>query len=564
MVVLILFFRFRKYIFTLEEGLKLITTEALSADHWYMTRYYEKDAWLEEPKPQRIKHRLDKVLFLLSPIFAIAAQCYTFYLTYTVIVASSPTSGTIFPGVSSTSATYILVQALYYINLIVPYVVNISIAIMLIVYILILLFTKYFLIFHWMAKALLFYNLLACMPSAATLLALVTLSLNQSISVEAAVWLSACIPFLAFLPTFMYFFTRSPSMLLQEITGVIRNFLQVCLNFLSPSKIYRAFHVLSITFGVCGLLLLLFGLPLSWLTVDFNMDVNLTALKALHTSLNTKIESIEATFENVLGSLSCVPLGNTIDNKATLDQLKTDNPQCFDGSNSTDANCPLIVSAYNNATDTTQYDNKCISDDVVCAAFMAMIVAGFALIVIPFSGAAGKAMVTAARIMKKMADLMKTLGKVRSKVVTYKKLLTNLAAILKKVTWVVAFVVTSEYLLILLPCVALGAICLSIGFFKRVQIEGLFNRSMLSFISIGFVVTNIPIGLFVWFAAPLLQSVLDIAPLFDVTVSEETGWKMIKVAYACSSLSALLMWIYAAGLYFTSYYISYIEFWQVI
>ncbi|KAJ8321188.1 hypothetical protein KUTeg_001313 [Tegillarca granosa] len=470
--------RFRKKIFTLEEGLKSKTSEALSADHWYMLRYYEKDNWFDEPKKQGIKHRVGRVLFLLSPIVAIASQCFTFYLSYSVIVASSPTSGTIFPGVSST-------------------------------------------IFHWMVKLLLFYNLLSCMPSAATLSALVTLSMNQSISTEAAIWLSACLPFLAFLPIIWYLVTRGRfSTLIREMEDIFHNFLQLCLNFLNPSKIYRAFHILSITFGVCGLLLLLFGLPLSWLTVDFNMDVNLSALKSLHTSLDTKIGSIEATFENILGSLSCVPIGDTIDNQATLDQLKADNPKCFDGSNSTDENCPAIVSAYNNATDTTNYDNSCISDDTVCAAFMAMIIAGFVLAVVPFAGSAGKAMVLAARTMKKMHELMKTLSKVRSKVVTYKKLLSSLASVLQKVTWVVAFVVTSEYLLILLPCVALGAICLSIGFWKRVPIEGLFNRSMLAFISIGFVVTNVPIGLFVWFAAPLLESVLDIAPLFDVTVSD--------------------------------------------
>lgn len=517
-----------------------------------MQRYYEDEDFKQSV--QRPKQRVEKVIMLTLSLCLVTGHVFNLLCNLQVLSLFASSPNNTLPNTTETLEAlldHFLVSEqqntvnnfLYYLDTVTNVGAKLFLSFVLALYIIVRLCQSHFVPVHTAVKVLLFYNLLAALPSDVTVTSLVQ---GRNISADASLWLVACIPLLFLLQAIPYIVTRSMYSLFVELKNALKSFLTLFCNFCHYSKRFRLLHTFSIVFGMCALMFLLLGLPLPWINIDFQPDTDLGVLFDLHGNLLGTIKEVLVPFEKLSG---CITLP---ENKYSeqLKAVKDDQSECFDNNFlvKKPAHCDKLKVAVVNASAAQNSLPNCLPLDD-CPIYLSLMTAGIALAQVPFAGVPGTLMMKMARTVRKLFRLRKKLMKVAGTFQQFESALHDFAIFFKRpiATKVISFTMNIHLLTFFLPCILICIICISTGFWKRQVLKS--GRMKLTYPFLAFLLFSANFATFAlsFCYKPFMVHIFDIVPLVTVEVTESLGWSFIKAALLSSTVSAGLMWINSLG-----------------
>ncbi|KAK3107418.1 hypothetical protein FSP39_014163 [Pinctada imbricata] len=538
---------------------KVIRKKDNHKDHWKMTRYYQRDSFRLDNQTK--KQRAEKILLLVVVAVSLATNITNF--VFKLKVKDKLLFGS---NVEKIASTFISAETLSTLRLITGYVNFIAesaapllITTVLAVYFFALLIRSTFVPIHTVAKVLLVYIAIKSVPSS-TFLAKIdipTVSEEIGISIDSFMWFFACVPFVIFLPMLPYIFTRSLKDIIEEVLDILRSFLELLLNFVFPSKVYRLLSMISSVLGACSFILIIFSLAVPWNDINFKPNKD---LREVATGINTFLSSVEDfynTFEEVTNKV-CGESRNNMAKDLSDSQKEIDKKDDYGGDaqsiKEAKSNFTKVQEELTKLTSSTSTSPTCSRineiDRISCTAYRIAYFAAIALMLVPFAGVAGKIALQTARVTRTVLLLLKRFINMKGKIDAVIRLLKFfrdkfLSGVIH--TWTVKFQSEKYIMVFLLPCMGLGLFCISLGFWHRSKFSDARIRGIVSIISTVFLFINGALCIFAWTSKWVTEKTMEGLPLVEVEVKELIGWKMIKLAYVLSTISAIILWLFSSA-----------------
>ena len=376
-----------------------------------------------------------------------------------------------------------------------------------------------------------------------------SIEVNQVyISKEYILWILVLLPFLSVVP---FVLTHSPINHIYTLARYFRSGLKYMTKIIAVVNVPKILITLSTVIGACAFYLLLLSCFLPWCSVKFRPNDDLRATIQTMKEFTLKTDSFINSSGTVMEIL-CKKISDDI-----AEEIKTTSTYLLFEMNRTEYNNTI-----RSKIDEIQRNVSGIKiiplckftdavDDSECAIYFSLYTSAIVMMQFPFfGGSAGSALLTASRVMHEGYTILKLFNKVRNKVTATRNLF---ARILNTVlsdpvyVWTLRFLPDIYMLLFIFPCLVVGFVCISLGFWKRLKPSEMKLTQVIFMISFVFFITNFAMFVYVWVFKTALETVLGTLPLITVEVEELTGWKAIKLAYMFSSASSLLLCINSLG-----------------
>ena len=364
------------------------------------------------------------------------------------------------------------------------------------------------------------------------------------ISNKYVLWILFLLPFLSTVP---FVLTYSPLNYISTLVRYFRSGLKYMTKIKAVVNAPKIVMTISTVIGACAFFLLILSCFLPWCSIKFRPNVDLRATIQTMQGFTSKSDSFINSSGKVMDKL-CIKISDDIAEEIkTISENNFDNPE------------------YNNTIRSQMYEiqrnisrieiiSLCKFTDAVeasqCAIYFTAYTSAMVMMQIPFLGGPGSALLTASRVMHEGYTILKLFNKVRNKVTATRNLFAHILNTFLTdpvYVWTIRFLPNIYMLFFIFPCLVLGFVYISLGFWKRIKASEMKVTQVISTISFVFFITNFAMFVCVWIFKPALETVLKTLPLITVEVEELTGWKTIKLAYMFSSASSLLLCIRSVG-----------------
>lgn len=412
---------------------------------------------------------------------------------------------------------------------------------------------------------------------------------------------------ITFLPIFVHFMSHmwkcrctpqldqesSPS-ICYPITGSLQDSIEVLVKNITPWKLYRVIHCLSLISGVLSIV----AAVLSWNSPMASVSIETgTAFK----ELSSGVENIHSLIDSLSQSLSSMhqaldPCAKVVNDGSNTDDLllsleggkdlKLTFPSCFnDGewltgtvddvdcdelqegnrklndaikrrddqdpskynsTNTFEAVCP--IPDFDEPDEPNEVDQTC--EDIQCGIFFGTMVTLTAAAAVPFVGSAAVVAKVAARIARTTMKFGKRLGKTAKTVQKKKGDVMKVVRILNKVSGLSSLALYAEYQLLwaLVPILLMGLFCIFIGFWRRKGLHSVGRSTAMTLISGILACMNVGSFFMSFFFISYSQEILSQLPkeLVAVEIEPRIGLLLLQAAFGLASFSAICWTLFSA------------------
>ncbi len=175
-----------------------------------------------------------------------------------------------------------------------------------------------------------------------------------------------------------------------------------------------------------------------------------------------------------------------------------------------------------------------------CFAYIGLFSYGYTVAQIPFGGTSGTLIMNAARTVRKIQLISRKIKRQRGHLERTLASFKDVSAVLKRPLLSLRLaVITSGISMFWLvsPCLMLGTVAMSVGFWRRQHLQGFLNHTVLLTVILVLGLVNAASTVVIWYFADIVDAVLWFVPFVEVIISITVNCKIKLVVTVTTFVS---------------------------